>query len=244
MSCERTEERIHDYVDGELPEDVRREMERHVAGCARCAEEVEALRELQARVADLPREMRPPRDLWPGIEERIGGASSARDADRSPRGTADRTSGRSATARPSAAERERPFWTRPWQLAAAALILVVLSSGITALLLPSGRTVVSLPGATVPAAEGTAPSRVRDAELEYLHAVEGLLLELDRQRDEIAPETLMVVEKNLEIIDEAIRRTRTALEVDPDNRELARLLSSAYERKVEMLRRAGAGTGL
>lgn len=228
MSCELTDERIHDYVDGELSVDERREMDRHVRECPRCAREAERVRELKARVAELPSEIRPARDLWPGIERRIRGEGAPVEAGDDP-----------------AAERlEGAFWARPSLLAAAALVLVVLSSGITALLLPGGRTVVTLPGEARSVSEGAALARIRDAESEYLRALEGLVDELERSRDDVSPETLMVIDKNLEIIDEAIRQTRTALEFDPDNRELASLLTSAYERKVELLRRVDRSAGL
>src|SRR5690606_31439324 len=45
---------------------------------AECARELSALRELRRRVRELPREIDPPVDLWPGILERIDGVP-ARD---------------------------------------------------------------------------------------------------------------------------------------------------------------------
>ena len=69
--CERTLATLDDYVDGALEEAAFQEVELHLAGCAACAAEHDALRELLARAAALPRSVAPPRDLWPGIAERL-----------------------------------------------------------------------------------------------------------------------------------------------------------------------------
>jgi hypothetical protein len=52
------------------------------------------------------------------------------------------------------------------------------------------------------------------------------------------PETAAVFERNLEIIDRAIQDTRAALARDPASRDLAFLLSSAYDAKLDILREA------
>ena len=45
-----------------------------------------------------------------------------------------------------------------------------------------------------------------------------------------------LVERNLQIIDAAIRESRAALERDPGNAELRELFAAAYRQKVELLR--------
>jgi anti-sigma factor RsiW len=69
--CGRTLEALDDYLDGALDEASFQEVELHLAGCADCAAEHRMLRELVARAAALPRSIAPPRDLWPGIAERL-----------------------------------------------------------------------------------------------------------------------------------------------------------------------------
>ena len=71
MTCEETRDRLDDYVDGALGEAELHEVELHLAACAACADEERRLRAVVARAAALPREMTPPRDLWPGIADRI-----------------------------------------------------------------------------------------------------------------------------------------------------------------------------
>jgi anti-sigma factor RsiW len=70
-SCDETLERLDDYVDGVLDEAAFQEVELHLAGCAGCAAEHRMLRELLERAAALPRAIAPPRDLWPGISQRL-----------------------------------------------------------------------------------------------------------------------------------------------------------------------------
>lgn len=69
--CDGTLERLDDYVDGALDEAAFQEVELHLAGCAGCAAEHRMLRELLQRASELPRAVAPPRDLWPGIAERL-----------------------------------------------------------------------------------------------------------------------------------------------------------------------------
>ena len=71
MKCETILERLDDYVDGTLSEAEFQEFELHIQGCASCREEERLLRSLIAQAAALPREMNPPRDLWPGIVGRL-----------------------------------------------------------------------------------------------------------------------------------------------------------------------------
>jgi anti-sigma factor RsiW len=77
MTCDEARDRIDDYVDGELDEAAFQEMELHLAGCPECRAEERSLRALLAHAAALPREIAPGRDLWAGIEDRLGEARPA-----------------------------------------------------------------------------------------------------------------------------------------------------------------------
>jgi hypothetical protein len=136
-------------------------------------------------------------------------------------------------ARPAA-----PVWQRWSALAAAAVVLVVLSSGATAYLL---RARAAAPVAAAPAAAPRTNSALvafRPAEMEYLSTVEALQAELAARRDELSPETVAVIEANLRIIDQAIAEARAALEADPRNPDLPLHLSGVYRTKVELLQSA------
>jgi hypothetical protein len=71
MTPHLAEALLHGYAEGALDADARREVEAHLAACADCRADAEALRALLARVRELPRAVEPERDLWQGIEARI-----------------------------------------------------------------------------------------------------------------------------------------------------------------------------
>lgn len=82
------------------------------------------------------------------------------------------------------------------------------------------------------------PASFRSEETRYLGAIEDLQDTLDRERAELAPQTIAILERNLAIIDRAIAESRTALARDPANRDLSRMVLSAYEQKLQLLQRA------
>ena len=86
MTCNEADDRLDDYVDGALAEGEFQEMELHIASCAACREQERRLRLILAQAHALPREVPPPRTLWPGIAERI--AQSRRVLWQSPLGLA------------------------------------------------------------------------------------------------------------------------------------------------------------
>jgi len=63
---------------------------------------------------------------------------------------------------------------------------------------------------------------------------------LDRNRDQLDPETTRVLEKNLSVIDRAIQESVRALEADPGNRFLESHLARSMEIRANYLREAAA----
>jgi hypothetical protein len=230
MTHAETAVRLDDYAGGELDPAEAREVATHLEGCAGCREELEAIRLLLADARELPRGIAPSRDLWAGIAHRIGGSAQ-------PGGGGGEEGGTRVI--PLATRRPRvPRWLLS---AAAAVVVAVASSAGTAVYMarhtpvpadgPVAGTEVR-PATTVPAALAAyAP-----AEAEYRRAVADLETVLATRRSRLAPETVATLERNLGIIDEAIRQSRAALAADPANAELAGMLSHAYEAKVETLR--------
>ena len=121
-------------------------------------------------------------------------------------------------------------WRRRAYAIAAALALVIGSSAVTMLLMRSGERVPAPQVADIPAP--------RFLEAEYVSQTESLSELLERQRDQLAPETIATLERNLAIIDAAIADSRAALAADPSNPELETLLRAGYEQKVALLERA------
>lgn len=224
------EAQLNEYVDGVLDLNDRAFIETHCAGCDACRAEVEAMRALAAAVRQLPTHILPERDLRGEIAEHIGRVPSTN------------------IAVPS----RRP---RMLVMAAAAAVLVIATATLTRWWVQQDATLVSAaqdrsppsarqagPGVDGPAAqrEGSPVliASFRTEETRYLDAIADLQHTLDRERSELAPQTIAILEQNLTIIDRAIAESRAALEEDPANRNLSRMVLSVYEQKLQLLQRA------
>ncbi|MGE0455601.1 MAG: zf-HC2 domain-containing protein [Vicinamibacteria bacterium] len=222
MTCEAVRPLLDDLLDGELAAAERAGVLAHLGACAACREEADALRSLLARAAALPSELEPARELWPGIALRLG----------SPAGQDE----------PAVLPFERPgatWWARPAFLAAAAAALVTLSSSLTVLVMRREAAPALAGSATgvdatmIPAAAVVAD--LSQAERSYERAASELMAAVQARRDELQPGTVAALEKNLGAIDTALAEVRLALEKDPGNPGLARLLTSTHKRKVDAL---------
>jgi hypothetical protein len=224
---------LNDYVDERLDARAIRTVDEHVRTCAECASELADLRDLLAGVASLPRSVLPPEDIWGDLRASIdrgknvvlpvGGLALAPETPVLPVG--------------------RSSWFTRSALGAAAVVLIALSSGITAMLLrpeSPAADVVQNPGKTVidqPGAPAVLPASFRATEGEYARTIEELRLALAAQRNRLNPETIRTVDHSLAVIDSAIAEARAALLSDPGNRTLVDLLSASYQRKLDLLRR-------
>jgi hypothetical protein len=83
-------------------------------------------------------------------------------------------------------------------------------------------------------------ARANFADATFDAAVADLERILGEERDRLDPRTVIVIERNLQAIDEAIRQARAALDSDPANPYLNSHLADARRRKLELLRRAAA----
>ena len=210
---------ISAYVDGDLDAARRAEVEAHLAGCEACAALAADLRGLAVAAAALE-DRAPAADLWPAIRERIEGQA------------------RVIPIAPAARRRITLTWT---QLAAAGIATVVLAGGSMWLALsgrgptPGGAPAVVAEG---PAPEGDAVLVADFADETYESAVADLEAALEASRDELDPETVSTIERNLGIIDQAIEETRRALEADPNSVYLSAHLAEQMQRKLSVLRTA------
>ncbi|HMH85244.1 MAG TPA: hypothetical protein VK529_04810 [Gemmatimonadaceae bacterium] len=213
---------LDDYVTGELTEDARGPVADHIAACAICDAEVESLKAILARAADLPRSVDPPPEAWLNIRAAIERDKEAVAANR---GTSEK------------------FWRRPYMLAAAVVLAAVLSSGGTALYLnsraDSSRVTASNTGS------GATPATFVAFTIEentYLRNVAVLQDLLDQQEASLAPETVAQLKASLRTIDEAILEARSALARDPANKMLIEMLSGTYRQKMDLMRRTAEMT--
>lgn len=226
-------EQLNDLVDGRLTPDQSAAVEAHLMRCPDCRSEHDRLRSLLVLAEGLPRSVLPDEDVWPDIRRALD------DSKEIPLPLAGRGRGSPATNR----ERKRR-WPGRVGLAAAAVVLVALSSGITALVLQSRTPRLNAPVArTEDSHAGSAsptvlPVGFQQAEAEYMRTIDQLQFALDAQRDRLNPETIQTVERSLSVVDSAIAEARAALLADPNNQTIVDLLSASYQHKLELLKRA------
>jgi anti-sigma-K factor RskA len=217
---------VDDYVTGELTEDARAPVADHIAVCAICAAEVESLNRILARAAELPKSIEPPAEAWSDIRAAI-------ERDKAAVGGQETNSGSG-------------FSRRTYVLAAAAALLVVLSSAGTAVYM-NARSADghSSRSAANSQASGATPATLAAFTIEennYLRNVAVLQDLLDQQQALLAPETVAQLKASLRTIDEAILEARNALARDPANKMLIEMLSGTYRQKMDLMRRTAEMT--
>lgn len=164
----------------------------------------------------------PSRDLWQGVAARI-------------------------------AEHQQPvvaaprfFTFSPAALALAASLLIAVTSGLTWLVArqPAGGATTTDNGPVVQAyglpddatTGQVVPANFADAQ--FNAAVTDLEQILRDERERLDPRTVLVIERNLKAIDNAIQEARMALNNDPANPYLNSHLADARRRKLDLLRHA------
>ena len=207
-------DQLSNYIDGELDRRATSDIEQHLASCVDCRRVLNELRAVVARASSLP-DTPPQQDLWAGVASRIGRVVPFQSR-----------------------VRRRFSFTLP-QLAAASLALMVLSGGMV-WMAKSGDPRADFPVSTAEEMPRLAPARLVDNH--YEGAVEDLEETLARNRAQLDPETVRVLEENLKSIDAAIEQCRQALDRDPANAYLNSHLAAARQRKLALLRRATALT--
>jgi hypothetical protein len=216
---------LQDYQEGLLPPEESEAVRVHLEGCSACRRDLEALSVLLSRMGDLPREAEPSRDLWPQIEWRIGRETGAARGAEMPGPWEEK-------------KRRRQVTLPAWQLLAASIALTLVSGGIVWIALSGGLrdspTVASAP-ADVALAQ---PAGWETALDEYHGAVSDLEEVLEAGREVLDPETVRILEENLQAIDHAINEAQAALAQDPGSKVLGRLLAENLRRKIDLLRRA------
>jgi len=187
------------------------------------AQASDAERDEAAGVAELIREaaqlqpLRPSRDLWDGIAARI---------------ETPVIGGRDAGAL------QRPAWTRPLHLAAAAALLVAVTASATWQIarrtLPSAADTPALVADEVTASSSAPIVRLAST---YDHEIAVLREILTLRELALDDETTRVLDENLRVIDDAIAAARAALDADPASALLTQRLTGAYDMKLDLLRR-------
>lgn len=166
--------------------------------------------ELMSLAAKLNTPVKPDRDLWPEIERAIDTRS-----------------------RPA-----RSVWNSVWAQAAAVVLLVGGSSGITYLAVNDGddptTPVAGMPALIFEPVSGSFGSRYNLGP-DYQDARRELAAKLDDELENLPPETRDVVVVNLETIRQAIVDINKALAEDPDNVLLQELLLGTYRDELSLM---------
>ena len=225
MTRDLWQDRLSEYIDGELSAQESAALEAHVAACDDCAATLAGLRAVKEE-ARLLRDRAAPPELWDAIATAIAAENAPKPK------VIDIASRRRAPKRWS--------FTVP-QIAVAALGLMLLSGGGAWLAL-SGRDAEPVP--PVVAAQEDEQQTVRPvaasgrAEQDLDHAVADLETLLEAGRTKLSPETIATIENNLKIVDAAIEEARVALEQDPNSEFLNAYLAESMRRKMSLVRQS------
>ena len=136
---------------------------------------------------------------------------------------------------------KRSRWTPMLAQAAAVILLIGASSGITYFTMKEEPVVVQRYGPELQferaafGTEQTLGSVYRSAQGDYQK-------DLNKELERLSPEVRADIEKNLALIKEAIAEINLALEENPDSALLQELLIKSYREQHTLLRRVGALT--
>lgn len=227
MNCIDFAVSISALADGTLDATERPRVEAHVEACAECRQLLEDLRSLRRDASALGPEPLPA-SLWPRLAARL------RD--------------QGVQANDEAARSRAGFW---YWAAIAALLVIAVGAGV--LVTWSRRP--AAPATTTatqphddsgmrPASTGNAPApgsvqgiemELRMAEEHYEKAISGLEQVANTEQGSLDPEVAATVKRNLEVIDQAIAESRTALKTEPQNQPARESLFAALRRKIVLL---------
>jgi len=213
MTGEHPLDRLSDLLDGDLTAADRAAVDAHLRDCRSCASALEDLRRVRELARSFER-MQPPPAAWERIARR--------------------------TVRSEPTAPGTRWLHAPWVgfAAAACLVLAVLTAYMVR------RTAAPAPAETRAAATAPAPqthtvssveSELRLAEEHYENAINGLE-QLARDRQQLLdPQVAASLQKNLQVIDQAIDESRAALRAQPASEPAQQSLFDAFRTKIALL---------
>jgi hypothetical protein len=228
MDCIDFAEAISGLADGTIDPAARPRVEAHLEACADCRQLLDDLRALRREASTLPREPLPAA-LWPRVAARL--------REQGVRGGETET---------------RRGRTGYWQWAAiAALLVIAVGAGllVTWSRRPpapattaagqshddSGVRPASTGNAESPASVQGIETELRMAEEHYEKAISGLEQVANSDQNSLDPQVAATVKRNLQVIDQAISESRTALNSEPQNQPARESLFEALRRKIVLL---------
>lgn len=226
MMCAQTRERLQDRMDGTLDPVIARDVDRHLGECEPCrwfAADLAAVVDAAGALAPIEA----PEHVW----LRLAGRWRRENAEAVARHRqASHTSMRSFSA---------------WHALAAAAVLAVAIGGswiawratgaATDVILAKPAAVASSGNATAAPLVESAQRDIEAAEQLYSRAIAGLEQAAEGQKDLLEPQVAATLDKNLEVIDEAIGESQRAMRADPQSVVARESLFEAMRKKVTLL---------
>lgn len=214
-----TEEERQGAADGSLDAGRLGGVERHIESCVECARDVASLRSLMARIPT-PVAASELGDLWPSIRSKIEASKVV-----------------SLEAPADDVPRRRDRRGVPWFIGA-----LVAAAAIVIVSLPPVRGARDVTAPRVSIGSESDFINIADSTNSYEAEATALLNQLELQRAMMPPAARVSVDHDLRVIDDAIAEVKAAIERDPNNPALRRLLASSYRQKVELLKRASGAS--
>jgi hypothetical protein len=205
--CDRIETMLEDYAQGRLGPTDHRSVEAHLSGCPACRRQLAEAERLVSAIRDLPPELPPESDLWPGIAGRLA-----------PRGSLVRH-------------------TTQWLPLAAAVLLAFATGALLMRSLglrPEGEGGVERAEAEVPVEARAELARRRDG---CARLRRDLVVAVERSRATLDPSTVATIRTNMQILDRVVDELQTASARRPDDPTLRLRLADAYRQEMELLAR-------
>ena len=168
---------------------------------------------LTAAARQLATEIQPQRDLWPDIERAITEPAP-----------------------------QRSRWTPMFAQAAAVVLLIGASSGLTYLAVKDDQPAMIPQPAPDYTFERTAFGSSYTLGSDYLHTRADVLERFEIEIERLPADERQDVEQSLEVIRAAIDEINAALQQDPDNTLLQDLLMKTYHEELNVMRKVGGVT--
>ena len=223
--CAELEPAISEWIDGTLDLDARRQVDGHIAVCARCRALADDLRSIQRAARALEEPTAPP-GVWPAVSRQLVAEARTRRAWLPERWGATSWAG----------------------LAAAATVVLAIGFGWSLIdrVSPTDARLDDPAGAADAAGTGTGALfdlvevELRAAEAHYDGAVAGLTASVDTPggATDMDVELTATFQESLALIDSAIAESRAALAVSPDSEPAQDSLFEGMRRKVGLLQNA------
>ena len=211
MRCTKAQRLISDHTDKLLNGRQTQALEQHLKECPACTELLNEMQMIAGEAKDMESVL-PSENLWAGVESQI------------PKNDRKRRSWPSEIGRFfrfSLYSRELAFSVSG--LLAGLVLMTLFYYGT-----PFIRNDRSIPGQV-------ASNQFKEVDRHYQLAIEALNQAISEQNVELSPELAAVFEENLEIIDDAIRSFRTAMNEYPEDQEANEYLFICYRKKLELL---------